>query len=80
MPPAGVLGAGVVTAGAIFWLLGRRMAARTAEGSAVLAQSLGFRQYLVTAEANQIRWEEAQDDLQPLPALRHRLRRRREVG
>jgi uncharacterized membrane protein len=36
------------------------MAARTADGSAVHAQSLGFRQYLVTAEANQIRWEEAQ--------------------
>ena len=44
------------------------LAARPADGgphrrrvSAVLAQSLGFRQYLVTAEANQIRWEEAQD-------------------
>jgi uncharacterized membrane protein len=37
------------------------MAYRTADGSAVLAQSLGFKQYLVTAEANQIRWEEAQD-------------------
>ena len=37
------------------------MAARTAEGSAVLAQSEGFKQYLVTAEANQIKWEEAQD-------------------
>ena len=36
------------------------MASRTADGSAVLAQSLGFRQYLVTAEANQIRFEEAQ--------------------
>ena len=42
-------------------LLGKRMAARTADGSAVLAQSLGFKQYLVTAEANQIRFEEAQD-------------------
>ena len=61
VPPATVLGVGVVLAGAIVWLLGRRMAARTADGSAVLAQSLGFRQYLVTAEANQIRWEEAQD-------------------
>ena len=34
---------------------------RTAEGSAVLAQSEGFKQYLETAEADQIRFEEAQD-------------------
>lgn len=61
VPPAAVLAGGVVLAGATFWLLGRRMAARTAEGSAVLAQSLGFREYLVTAEASQIRWEEAQE-------------------
>jgi uncharacterized membrane protein YgcG len=61
VPPVLALGAGVVAAGAITWFLGRRMAARTADGSAVMAQSLGFRQYLVTAEANQIRWEEAQD-------------------
>jgi hypothetical protein len=61
VPPAAVLSGGVVLAGAIFWLLGRRMAARTAEGSAVLAQALGFREYLVTAEASQIRWEEAQE-------------------
>jgi uncharacterized membrane protein YgcG len=61
VPPAVVLAVGVVLAGGIFWLLGRRMAARTAEGSAVLAQSLGFREYLVTAEASQIRWEEAQE-------------------
>jgi uncharacterized membrane protein len=27
----------------------------------VLAQAKGFKQYLVTTEANQIRWEEAQD-------------------
>lgn len=61
VPPALVLAVGVVVAGGIFWLLGRRMAARTAEGSAVLAQVLGFREYLVTAEASQIRWEEAQE-------------------
>ena len=34
---------------------------RLRAGSAVLAQSLGFKQYLVTAEARQIRFEEAQD-------------------
>ena len=56
-----VLGIGLIVAGVIVRVLGRRMAARTAEGSAVLAQSKGFREYLVTAEANQIRFEEAQD-------------------
>lgn len=35
------------------------MAAKTAEGSAVLAQSLGFKEYLTTAEAGQIAFEEA---------------------
>lgn len=34
---------------------------RTALGSAVTAQSLGFKQYLETAEADQITWEEGQD-------------------
>jgi uncharacterized membrane protein YgcG len=56
-----VLGIGLIVAGVIIRVLGQRMAARTAEGSAVLAQSKGFREYLVTAEANQIRFEEAQD-------------------
>lgn len=55
-----ILGIGLVLSGLIVKLLGARMASRTADGSAVLAQSLGFRQYLVTAEANQIRFEEAQ--------------------
>ncbi|MGV1008991.1 MAG: DUF2207 domain-containing protein [Dermatophilaceae bacterium] len=56
-----LLGAGVLIAGIVVVVLGRRVPAKTAEGSAVLAQSLGFRQYLDTAEAGQIRWEEAQD-------------------
>ncbi|MFC7405091.1 DUF2207 domain-containing protein [Georgenia alba] len=34
------------------------MPVRTADGTAVLAQALGFRQYLETAEAEQIRFEE----------------------
>ncbi|MBM6404355.1 DUF2207 domain-containing protein [Phycicoccus sp. CSK15P-2] len=59
--PTWVLTGGLVATGLVIRSLGRRMAARTAEGSAVLAQSRGFQQYLVTAEANQIRWEEAQD-------------------
>jgi hypothetical protein len=59
--PSYALSVGAIVAGVITMVLGRRMAARTAEGSAVLAQSKGFKQYLVTAEAGQIRWEEAQD-------------------
>ncbi len=61
IPSGVVLAAGLLVAGLITRVLGKRMAARTAGGSAVLAQSLGFKQYLVTAEARQIRFEEAQD-------------------
>ncbi|NHA69218.1 DUF2207 domain-containing protein [Phycicoccus flavus] len=59
--PSWVLFGGLVVGGLVVRSLGKRMAARTAEGSAVLAQSRGFERYLTTAEANQIRWEEAQD-------------------
>jgi len=61
IPSGIVLAGGLLVAGGIIYLLGQRMAAKTAGGSAVLAQSLGFKQYLVTAEARQIRFEEAQD-------------------
>lgn len=37
------------------------MPARTAAGTAVLAQALGFREYLATAEAEQLRFEEGED-------------------
>jgi uncharacterized membrane protein len=53
------LGIGLVVTGGIVFFVGGRMAAKTAEGSAVLAQSLGFKEYLVTAEAGQIAFEEA---------------------
>lgn len=59
-PPFLALVVGMFIAGLIVIALGRRMASRTADGSAVLAQSLGFRRYMETAEANQIRWEEAE--------------------
>lgn len=59
--PGFVLGGGGVIAGIVVAVLGRRMASRTAVGTAVLAQSRGFERYLSTAEAGQIRWEEAQD-------------------
>jgi uncharacterized membrane protein YgcG len=61
VPPFAVLVGGGVTAGLVIRALGRRMAARTAQGSAILAQSRGFERYIATAEAGQIRWEEAQD-------------------
>jgi hypothetical protein len=59
--PVWVLAGGGLVAGLVIRSMGRRMAARTAAGSAVLAQSRGFERYIATAEANQIRWEEAQE-------------------
>ena len=59
--PTIVLFGGVAVTGLVIRAMGRRMAARTAQGSAVLAQSRGFERYIATAEANQIRWEEAQE-------------------
>lgn len=41
--------------------LAKRMPVRTAVGSAVAIQSFGFKKYLETAEAKQIKWEEGQD-------------------
>jgi uncharacterized membrane protein YgcG len=40
---------------------GRRMPARTARGTAVLTQARGFREYIHTAEADQLRFEEGVD-------------------
>jgi uncharacterized protein (TIGR04222 family) len=58
---AAVLAAALFGGGLVVLLLSGRMPARTAEGSAVLAQAEGFRRYLPTAEADQIRFEEGQD-------------------
>lgn len=55
-----ILGIGVVLAGIIVALAGSRMTPRTASGSAVRQQALGFRRYMETAEANQIKFEEAE--------------------
>lgn len=41
--------------------LAKAAPARTENGTAVLAQSLGFRRYLATAEANQLKFEEGED-------------------
>lgn len=47
--------------GAAVLLASKHAPARTAEGTAVLAHALGFKQYLATAEARQLRFEEHQD-------------------
>jgi uncharacterized protein (TIGR04222 family) len=57
----GLLGLSVVVAGLVMLFVAPRMPARTAKGTAALAQANGFRQYLVTAEADQIRFEEGED-------------------
>jgi uncharacterized protein (TIGR04222 family) len=57
----GLLGIGVTLAGLLFVLLAGRMPARTAKGTAVLAQARGFRRYLETVEADQIHLEEGVD-------------------
>lgn len=57
----GLIGVGVAVVGVVAIVLARSMPARTPEGSAVLAQTQGFKTYLETAEADQIRFEEGQD-------------------
>lgn len=57
----GLVGVAVVVVGVATLVLASRMPARTAPGSAVLAQALGFRLYLETAEGDQLRFEEGED-------------------
>jgi hypothetical protein len=54
----GVLGFPIIASGLALMAVSSRMPARTASGSAVLARVLGFRTYLHTAEAEQLRFEE----------------------
>ena len=56
----GVVGLALVLVGLALFLAARSMPARTGAGSAALARVLGFKRYLATAEANQLRWEEAE--------------------
>jgi uncharacterized membrane protein len=58
---AALIAAAVFFGGLTVLVLAGRMPARTGTGSAVLAQAEGFRLYLTTAEADQIRFEEGQD-------------------
>jgi uncharacterized membrane protein YgcG len=57
----GLIGAAVALVGVVTLLLAHRMPARTADGTAVLTQALGFKTYLETAEAEQLRFEEGED-------------------
>ncbi len=54
-------GVPIILVGLLTLALSGRAPARTPTGTAVLAQTLGFKKYLETAEANQIRFEEGED-------------------
>jgi uncharacterized membrane protein len=56
-----LVGLPIVVVGLLTAALAGRAPARTADGTAVLAQTLGFKRYLETAEANQLRFEEGED-------------------
>lgn len=57
----GLVGLAGIICGIAMLVLNNRFGARTAEGSAVLAQTKGFELYLTTAEADQIKFEEGID-------------------
>jgi hypothetical protein len=57
----GLVGLAVLFAGIVVLLFHNAMPARTARGSAMLARVEGFRRYLVTAEAAQLKFEEKAD-------------------
>ena len=61
VPGLALVGLAVLLVGVLVLVLSGAAPARTADGTAVLAQTLGFRRYLATAEAEQIRFEEGQD-------------------
>ena len=56
-----VVGVPLVVVGAAVAISARFAPVRSAVGSAMTSQALGFKQYLETAEADQIKWEEGQD-------------------
>jgi hypothetical protein len=56
----GFVGIALVVAGIAFLVASRAMPARTGRGSAALARALGFKRYLATAEAGQIKYEDSQ--------------------
>jgi uncharacterized membrane protein YgcG len=56
-----LVGGAVAVIGLLVLALAKAAPARTAAGTAVLAEAVGFQRYLETAEANQIRFEEGED-------------------
>jgi len=61
VPGLALVGGALLLVGVLVLALSGSAPARTPDGTAVLAQALGFRRYLATAEANQIRFEEGED-------------------
>ncbi|GAB2613959.1 DUF2207 domain-containing protein [Pseudactinotalea suaedae] len=57
----GLLGVPVILAGIAIMVAAPTAPARTADGSAVLAQALGFKLYIETAEARTLRFEAGED-------------------
>jgi len=56
-----LIGVAIAVVGLVVAVLAKAAPARTPDGTAVLAETLGFRRYLATAEADQLRFEEGQD-------------------
>ena len=56
----GLVGVALVLAALALFFSARFMPARTGTGSAVMARALGFKRYLSTAEAGQLKFEEAE--------------------
>lgn len=56
-----LIGVAIALVGLVVAALANAAPARTPDGTAVLAETLGFRRYLATAEADQLRFEEGQD-------------------
>ncbi|GAB6898710.1 DUF2207 domain-containing protein [Kineosporia succinea] len=56
-----LVGVALVLGSIVLLVCAQRMPARTARGTALLAQAKGFELYLTKAEADEIRWQEQQD-------------------
>ncbi|QCB95373.1 DUF2207 domain-containing protein [Cellulomonas shaoxiangyii] len=61
VPGLALVPVAVALVGVLVLALSGAAPARTPDGTAVLAQTLGFRRYLATAEAEQLRFEEGED-------------------
>ncbi|GEL95082.1 DUF2207 domain-containing protein [Cellulomonas composti] len=61
VPGIALVPVAVVVVGIVVLVCASSAPARTEDGTAVLAQAMGFRLYLTTAEADQLRFEEGED-------------------